>query len=108
MPGGDRTGPMGMGPMTGRGAVFCAGYSVPGFVNDLPIRGRMGIGRGLNCGFGMGRRRRWAFQGASLITQPNLNSGIDELSALKSQAEFLGKTLQSINGRISRLQEEKK
>ena len=26
MPGGDRTGPMGMGQMTGRGAGYCAGY----------------------------------------------------------------------------------
>ncbi|MFW5971797.1 MAG: DUF5320 domain-containing protein, partial [Desulfovermiculus sp.] len=30
MPGGDRTGPMGMGPMTGRGAGFCAGMNQPG------------------------------------------------------------------------------
>ena len=35
MPRGDRTGPMGMGPMTGRGAGYCAGYDVPGFMNNL-------------------------------------------------------------------------
>jgi len=33
MPGGDGTGPMGMGPMTGRAAGYCAGYPVPGFMN---------------------------------------------------------------------------
>ncbi len=30
MPGGDQTGPMGMGPMTGRGAGYCNGFAVPG------------------------------------------------------------------------------
>lgn len=33
MPRGDRTGPNGMGPMTGRGAGLCAGFDSPGFVN---------------------------------------------------------------------------
>ena len=38
MPRGDGTGPMGMGPMTGRAAGYCAGYPVPGFMN--PYGGR--------------------------------------------------------------------
>ncbi len=46
MPRGDRTGPMGMGPMTGRGAGFCSGVGVPGFMNAMPARGGMGMGRG--------------------------------------------------------------
>ncbi|RKY23605.1 MAG: hypothetical protein DRP62_05580 [Planctomycetota bacterium] len=41
MPGGDRTGPAGMGPMTGRAAGFCAGYPVPGYMN--PAMGRAGF-----------------------------------------------------------------
>ena len=42
MPGGDRTGPGGAGPMTGRAAGYCAGYAAaPGYAN--PIRG---YGRG--------------------------------------------------------------
>ena len=40
MPFGDGTGPAGFGPMTGRAAGFCAGYSVPGYMN--PMRGRAG------------------------------------------------------------------
>ena len=42
MPGGNGTGPAGMGPMTGRAAGYCAGYPVPGFMNPMPggaIRG---------------------------------------------------------------------
>ena len=36
MPRGDRTGPAGMGPMTGRAAGYCAGYNMPGFMNPFP------------------------------------------------------------------------
>jgi len=49
MPGGDRTGPVGMGPMTGRAAGFCAGFPVPG--NATPGGGR-GMGMGRARGFG--------------------------------------------------------
>ena len=35
MPGGNGTGPAGLGPMTGRGAGFCAGYAVPGYMNPV-------------------------------------------------------------------------
>jgi len=38
MPRGDRTGPAGMGPMTGRAAGYCAGYNVPGFINPYADR----------------------------------------------------------------------
>ena len=68
MPGGDRTGPLGWGPMTGRGAGYCAGYPVPGYLNPIPGRGWFGVGRGgfpwgggrgrfFGRGFGFGRGR---------------------------------------------------
>ena len=53
MPRGDRTGPGGAGPMTGRAAGYCAGYSVPGFTNPIGGYGR-GWGRGRGRGFGRG------------------------------------------------------
>lgn len=47
MPGGDRTGPMGMGAMTGRGAGFCSGVNRFGNANAVQGRGfGMGSGRG--------------------------------------------------------------
>lgn len=53
---GDRTGPMGQGPMTGRGAGYCAGYDRPGYANPVSGR-RVGFGRGW---FGRGRGwRNW-------------------------------------------------
>ena len=45
MPWGDRTGPLGLGPMTGRGLGYCAGFNTPGFVKGP--------------GFGWGRGWRW-------------------------------------------------
>ncbi len=43
---GDGTGPMGLGPMTGRGAGYCAGYSAPGYMNPVAGRGFWGGGAG--------------------------------------------------------------
>ena len=76
MPGGDGTGPAGMGPMTGRAAGYCAGYPVPGYANPIPGRGlgfrlRSGfaggyggqVGRGLGFGF-CGRRGWGGYRGA--------------------------------------------
>jgi hypothetical protein len=60
MPGGDRTGPLGWGPMTGRAAGYCAGYPVPGYLNPIPGGGRFGVGRG---GFPRGGGRGRAFGG---------------------------------------------
>lgn len=63
MPGGDRTGPMGMGPRTGRAAGYCAGSGVPGYANPATpggaIRGGQGVGggQGMRLGRGMGRGR---------------------------------------------------
>jgi hypothetical protein len=45
MPFGDRTGPAGLGPMTGRGAGFCRVYGVPGSMNPAFGRGFGGRGR---------------------------------------------------------------
>ena len=53
MPGGDRTGPRGMGPMTGRGLGYCAGVGMPGYVNLAP---GFGLGRGQTKRRSLGRR----------------------------------------------------
>ncbi len=58
MPGGDRTGPLGMGPMTGRAAGYCAGYDMPGYMNPMAGRGYWGWGRGRGGGRGW---RNWFY-----------------------------------------------
>jgi len=74
MPFGDGTGPLGLGPMTGRGAGFCAGFGRPVFDSPMsgythpysygnltPVWPRLGhgFGRGLGRGFGRGFGRGW-------------------------------------------------
>jgi len=57
MPWGDGTGPWGLGPMTGRGFGYCAGFPHPGFVVPFPRGGRwFWRGRGV---WGRGRGWRW-------------------------------------------------
>ncbi|OGO05232.1 MAG: hypothetical protein A2Y73_08400 [Chloroflexi bacterium RBG_13_56_8] len=59
MPFGNQMGPSGEGPMTGRGAGFCAGYDVPGYM--YPVR-RRGFGMGWADGRGGGHgwhRHSW-------------------------------------------------
>ena len=65
MPGGDRTGPWGMGPRTGRGAGYCSGYRVPGFMNRsvFPPFGGRWFGRAGWFGWRSARRGRRAGRG---------------------------------------------
>jgi len=60
MPFGDGTGPRGMGPMTGRGAGYCAGFGRPGFASPIAGRRWFGYGwRGRGRGRGRGFGWRW-------------------------------------------------
>jgi hypothetical protein len=62
MPGRDGTGPLGAGPMTGRGLGPCTGAS-----NMLKCAGLgLGLGLGLACRRGFGRGFRWFSRTASL------------------------------------------
>ncbi|MGC9455196.1 MAG: DUF5320 domain-containing protein [Phycisphaerae bacterium] len=124
MPGGDGTGPGGLGAMTGRAAGYCAGYSVPGYVNPIGGRGFWGWGRGR--GGGWGRRNRFyapgltgwqrsaagwpAFGGyvppvvpyaAPFGQTPSTEQQID---ALKGQAEYFEDALEGIRKRIQELE----
>lgn len=58
MPGGDRTGPEGKGPRTGRGLGYCNGHDSPGYTNDTDRPGRC-YGQGRGCGRGYRHRHRW-------------------------------------------------
>lgn len=70
MPGGDRTGPMGLGPMTGRAAGICAGYQNPGFANPIPGFGR-GRGRGFYPYANADQAYPNAYPGSGYYGQPN-------------------------------------
>ena len=111
MPGGDRTGPMGMGPMTGRAAGFCAGYNIPGYMNPYGGRG-MGFGRAMGGrGGGFGRRGgfvNFANPAVQTAYQPGVapapaNDAM-ELEALRNQAQSIESTLSGIQQRIEELE----
>jgi hypothetical protein len=106
MPFGDGTGPMGYGPMTGRAAGYCAGYTTPGYMNPIPGRGWGFWGRGRG-GRGF---RRWAWDPwvyTPYPAYPYLPPPEQELDVLKNQAEQLKATLDEINARIEKLSKEK-
>ena len=108
MPGGDGTGPMGMGPMTGRAFGFCAGYGAPGYMNQIPQRG---FRAGLGCGrrFGGGWRNMfhatglpgWARVGVPYAATP---APEQELAVLKQQADNFGNALEEIRKRIQEIE----
>ena len=134
MPGGDRTGPAGLGPMTGRAMGYCAGYATSGYVNPVAGRGFGAFGRGFGRGgggFGRGgggggwRNRFYAtglagWQRAGLgmpaygvpPMQPAAYpapltpavAGKQELDILKGQAEYFEDALEGIKKRIEELQ----
>lgn len=61
MPGGDRTGPLGEGSMTGRRLGFCVGNEEPGVYYNRAYGSGRGPGMGFRRGFrgGYGRRSMW-------------------------------------------------
>ena len=93
MPRGDQTGPMGLGPMTGRRGGYCAGYATPGYANALP-------GRGLGIGFGGGRGWRSMFHATGLPGWQRFGA-----PALKVHADLLQKQLAAISKRPEELQD---
>lgn len=116
MPGGDRTGPMGFGPMTGRGAGLCAGSPVPGYMNPVGGRGFWGSGRG---GRGRGRGWRHQYYATGLPGWQRYATGWpapfynvsppardEEVDALKQQAEMMKQSLANVQKRIDELESE--
>jgi hypothetical protein len=114
MPGGDRTGPRGGSPKTGRGLGYCAdsdqpGYAAPQSSQGLGLAFRWG-GRGRRRGYGRGRGWRAEFRpvrgrGAYVVSNDTQDQEID---LLKTQAEDLGNTLQELQVRLSALESEDK
>jgi len=113
MPRGDRTGPDGEGPMTGRAAGYCAGYAMPGYANLMPGRRFSGWSRAGRRGGGRGQRwrhwfyatglPRWARFGPSPDWAPPIPE--QEAGALRAQAEWLQGELDAIHQRLGELEQ---
>ena len=114
MPGYNRTGPMGAGPMTGRGRGFC-GQTDPGFTKRLP--GATGFGRGM----GRGRLFKWGWdysmtpfgvrqfsrRQAPYFEDYTPEDTAGEINMLKKQADSIISSLDAINRRMEDLEKKK-
>jgi hypothetical protein len=99
MPGRDRTGPSGFGPMTGRHMGFCVDSSNQYYSN----RG-LGYGRGNRGGFGLGRGYglgyRYGYGNMNIENNPSVSDKTiiendirilkDQLSSLEEQLKQMG------------------
>lgn len=83
MPGGDGTGPLGFGPMSGWGRGFCG-------LGTQPYGAR-------GCGRGLGRRRGFFSPVPTEMTQ---ETGAD---ILKNRARYLECELKAVNDRLAKL-----
>jgi hypothetical protein len=108
MPGFDRTGPMGAGPMTGGARGRCNPSNV-GY--DLRFTAGGNMGRGLRRGFrggnapgrnrGFGRGYGWYPPVDDPFFQPDTNG---EIEMLKAQAGYMKSSLDTIHKRIDELE----
>lgn len=104
MPRRNETGPIGMGPRTGRWAGFCAGFAAPGYVNSVDF----------GCGFSGFRGFRRMFYATGMPGYIRFGypayTGVNEASAdekefLSRQAEFLENQLQQVKKSLSTFKE---
>ncbi|MFX1436442.1 MAG: DUF5320 domain-containing protein [Promethearchaeota archaeon] len=113
MPGGDRTGPRGLGPRTGRSLGYCAGFDTPGYTKGPGMGLGRGWGRGWGIGygrgFGYGRGRGWWYRGpiyppiyqlypSNIIPQITPEN---QLEMLKQEKEYLESEMDGINNAIA-------
>ncbi|NLA11745.1 MAG: DUF5320 domain-containing protein [Firmicutes bacterium] len=83
MPGGDGTGPLGQGPLSGRGLGYCSGYRGAGF-------GRPFYGRRFR---GYGFQRPWLYR----------ETADDEKMFLQRQAEYMREQIEAIEERLKEI-----
>jgi hypothetical protein len=106
MPRGDRTGPAGAGPMTGRGLGLCGGYDAPGFTQAgatprFARGGRSwGSGRGWRHWYHATGLPGWVRFGTTPPSQEQ------EKETLKGQARWLENALAAIRRRIEETEKE--
>lgn len=111
MPGFDRSGPMGAGPMTGGGRGLCGG---PARAANMPLYDRgYGHGRGMafrrGCGKGWGRGAGPAFGGYGTPRAGGFGYPVSkeaEIEKLRTNAEAMRGSLEAIQSRIAELEKE--
>jgi hypothetical protein len=108
MPGFDRSGPMGLGQMTGGQRGYCNPANTGYGIQSAPFGfGRcMGHYRGFRAGFGQGMRRGF---GRRVLNQPLYSQAYaqkpeEEIDMLKAEANYVKNCLDMINQKIAELE----
>jgi len=109
MPGFDRRGPMGAGPMTGGRRGLCAAPYA-----DYSGRFSFGYGGGRRTGYGLGFRRGFGARGRRAGWGPGMGypvadaydpyAGRSHLDMLKEEAQYMRDTLERLNRQIGDLE----
>jgi len=102
MPGRDRSGPQGQGPLTGRGMGYCAG-DYPAF--GAPVQRGLGLGLGYRGGRGgrfFGGGRGFWGQPAGYWAQPAA-APVDEKQLLQEQQSWLQRQLDAISNQLANM-----
>ena len=99
MPGKDGTGPLGAGPMMGRGAGRCVGFNNPGHASAAQRKGQCGRGFGRHSRGGRGGRR-FGWDGASFVAALGADA---EKQMLTEQAQALQVQLDTIKTRLENM-----
>lgn len=107
MPGFDRRGPMGAGPMSGGRRGLCnlatardARTFIGGYGAGLGFRGGFGRGRGWRRG--LGRGYGWV---PAAVGPANAVNSAAELAALRDEADYLKDSLELVTRRIDELEQ---
>ena len=98
MPGGDRTGPRGFGPMTGRGMGYCARYPAPGYMHP-------GFGRGFGWyrfGRGRGFWRGWP---APYVYMPPVEAYPPGEASLEEERKYLEDMIRDLEREIGAIRD---
>jgi len=105
MPKGDRTGPYGEGPQTGRGLGFCAGNrNSAHFVAHRGRRGA-GFGRAYGRGNGFGNHNRRGGFGAGYSAQEYFQP-INEKTLIENEINILKDQLAALEERLNQINKE--
>jgi len=107
MPRGDRTGPFGEGPRTGRQMGYCVGNDHPGFMyQHSGGRGRLGIG--FRGGFGYGGGSGVGFRhGYGNFNYGGNIADVSEKTMIENEIRILKDQLSSLEERLSKTGEDK-
>lgn len=121
MPKGDRTGPMGAGSMSGRGAGLCSELNTTGYANEK-MAGRSRMNRGCRRGRGMrgptAGNGGWQNRGfapdqpspmytGSYPAPSRFSKPVSEEASLRDQSRALQSELNAIEKRIEKIEGQK-